>query len=138
MHDEVKKLEKTYYNLKEQQSLNNLDTYRENIKDYNLLKYLIKITENKDINILKSIADTLINEISNGVVVIINKKEEDSLNIIIKSNSNIDAGKLIKDISSVIQGNGGGSKTFAQGGAKSKKSSTELESIVEKAIKENA
>ena len=138
IHDEVKKLEKTYYNLKEKQSLNNLDTYRENIKEYNSLKYLIKITENKDVNILKSIADTLINEITNALVVIVNKKDDDSLNIIIKSNSNVEAGKLIKDISVVLGGNGGGSKTFAQGGAKSNKSSNDLESIIEKAIKENA
>ena len=75
--------------------------------------------ENKDINLLKSIADTLINEINNGFIFFINEKEDDSVNFIAKSNSKVNAGYIVKTISNMYDGNGGGSPTFAQGGAKS-------------------
>ena len=118
VHDEVKELEKKYFSLKEKSVLQNLDIYRENIKDINGINILIMKIENKDINLLKSIADTLINENSNGFIFFINEKEDGSVNFIAKSNSKVNAGFVVKTISNLYNGNGGGSPTFAQGGAK--------------------
>ena len=88
--------------------------------------------ENKDINLLKSIADTLINELDNGFIFFINEKEDGSVNFIAKSNSKVNSGFVVKTISNLYNGNGGGSPTFAQGGAKSIDSN--IISEVEKAI----
>ncbi|MBR5369790.1 MAG: alanine--tRNA ligase [Bacilli bacterium] len=118
VHDEVKELEKKYYSLKEKSTLQNLDIYREKILEEDGINRLIMRVENKDINLLKSIADTLINELDNGFIFFINEKEDGSVNFIAKSNSKVNAGFIVKTISTLYNGNGGGSPTFAQGGAK--------------------
>jgi len=132
VHNEVKDLEKKYFSLKEQSTLQNLDIYREKIIEVDGVNRLIMKVENKDINLLKSIADTLINEMDNGFIFFINEKEDGSVNFIAKSNSKVNSGFVVKTISNLYNGNGGGSPTFAQGGAKSIDSN--IISEVEKAI----
>ena len=132
VHDEVKELEKKYYSLKEKSTLQNLDIYREKIFEEDGINKLIMKVDNKDINLLKSIADTLINELDNGFIFFINEKEDGSVNFIAKSNSKVNAGFIVKTISTLYNGNGGGSNTFAQGGAKS--IDDNIISEVEKAI----
>ena len=132
VHNEVKDLEKKYFGLKEQSTLQNLDIYREKIIEVDGVNRLIMKVENKDINLLKSIADTLINEMNNGFIFFINEKEDGSVNFIAKSNSKVNSGFVVKTISNLYNGNGGGSPTFAQGGAKSIDSN--IISEVEKAI----
>ena len=118
VHQEVKELEKKYYAMKEKTTLQNLDIYREHIRNIDGLELLVMKVDNKDINILKSISDSLINEMNNGFIFFINIKEDGSANFIVKSNSRINAGLIVKTISNTYDGNGGGSPTFAQGGAK--------------------
>ena len=118
VHDEVKNLEKKYFSLKEKSTLQNLDIYREKFNEVDGVNRLIMVVKNKDINLLKSIADTLINEINNGFIFFINEKDDGSVNFIAKSNSKVNAGFVVKTISNLYNGNGGGSPTFAQGGAK--------------------
>ncbi len=118
VHHEVKELEKKYFSLKEKSTLQNLDIYREHIKEVNGINRLVMKVDNKDINLLKSIADTLINEINNGFIFFINQKDDGSVNFIAKSNSKVNAGFVVKSIANLYDGNGGGSPTFAQGGAK--------------------
>ena len=132
VHNEVKDLEKKYFSLKEQSTLQNLDIYREKIIEVDGVNRLIMKVENKDINLLKSIADTLINEMDNGFIFFINEKEDGSVNFIAKSNSKVNSGFVVKTISNLYNGNGGGSPTFAQGGSKSIDSN--IISEVEKAI----
>ncbi|MBQ9019512.1 MAG: alanine--tRNA ligase [Bacilli bacterium] len=117
VHHEVKDLEKKYYSLKEKSTLQNLDIYRENIKNINGINTLVMTLKDKDVNLLKSICDTLINEIDNGFILFINNNSK-NINIICKSNSNINAGYIVKELTSLYEGNGGGSNTFAQGGCK--------------------
>ena len=135
VHKEVKELEKKYFELREKQTLDNLDIYRENIKDYNGMAGLIMEVKDKDINILKSIADTLINEMKEGVVFLANVKKDGSINFICRSNSFVNAGLLVKDASVSSNGNGGGSATFAQGGGKDKDMLKEIFNHVEKVLK---
>ena len=97
VHQEVKELEKKYLDIKEKQALQNLDIYRENIKEINGIETLIMKINNKDINLLKSIADTIFNDMKNGFILFINIKNDDSVNFIAKSNSKINAGMIVKD-----------------------------------------
>ena len=137
VHDEVKELEKKYFELKEKQSLQNLDIYREHIKEVNGINTLIMKIKTKDINILQSIADKLINEIETGSSLVINIKEDNSVNLIAKSNSNIHAGNIVKEASLKANGNGGGNPKFAQGGGRTIENIDEIIEDVLKAIKNN-
>lgn len=133
--NEVKALEKEYYEIKEKSTLQNLDIYREHIKTINNIDTLIMKVNNKDINLLKAIADEMINEMHNGFVLLINIKSDKTVNFICKSNSKIHAGNVVKDASIKSDGNGGGSPKFASGGGKTDKYINEIIDDIEKAIK---
>ena len=132
VHHEVKELEKEYYNILEKNTLQNLDIYKEKLEIINDVNVIIIRQDNKDINLLKSIADSLLNEIKDGVIFFSNIKDDGSVNFICKSNSKVKAGELVKCASQMAGGNGGGSPTFAQGGGKS---SDELDKIEKEIIK---
>ena len=128
--NEVKELEKKYFNLKEKTTLQNLDIYREHVKNINGLNILIMKVNDKDNNLLKSICDSLINELDNGYILFANKKDN-NISFISKSNSKINAGFIMKELTNKYEGNGGGSLTFAQGGCKN----TNIDNIYEDVLK---
>lgn len=132
---EVKDLEKKYYELREKKTLENLDIFREKAKDYNGTLGIVMKTNNKDINLLKTIADNLINELGDGFILFANVKDDNSVNFIARSNCKVNAGLIVKSISMQAEGNGGGSPTFAQGGAKNIKDLDKLLICVEEEIK---
>lgn len=135
VHQEVKNLEKKYYEIKEKQTLQNLDIYREHIKNINGIEVIIMEVKNKDVNLLKSIADSLINEMTQGLIFLANIKDDNSVNFIGKSNCKVNIGLIVKEASVAANGNGGGSPTFAQGGGKASNNLQEIFKHVEKAIK---
>ena len=134
VHSEVKNLEKKYYSMKEESTLQNLDIYREHIKSINGVELLVMAVKDKDINLLKSIADSLMNEMTNGFIFFINVKEDSSVNFIAKSNSFVNAGEIVKYASLNSDGNGGGSPKFAQGGGKTDSAIDSIVKHIEKVI----
>ena len=118
VQQEVKELEKKYFELKEKQTLENLDIYLEHLKDYNGTMGIIMEVKDKDINLLKSIADSLVNKVGECFVFFANVKENGSINFLARSTNRINAGLIVKDAAVSSEGNGGGSPTFAQGGGK--------------------
>ncbi len=80
---------------------------------------VIKTFENENMATLKSLACAISSKLDNGVVFVVNVKE-DAINFIAKSSDSlkdkINVGLLIKDVAKIAEGNGGGSPTFAQGG----------------------
>ena len=112
-------------------------SYKEHIEEINGVNALIMSVDNKDVNLLKSIADTLINEMENGFIFFANIKENDTVNFICKSNSSVNAGKMVKEAATMSDGNGGGSPTFAQGGGKTSKELDKIKDYIKKAIKNN-
>ena len=117
IQEEVKKLEKTYKEKLTESESKDLSNYLTDVQEFDTFKYLVIELENKEVPVLKTMADNLLVDINEGVVVLINKNV-DSLNLIVRSNTSISAGDLIKKIVTIVNGNGGGSKTFAQGGSK--------------------
>ena len=119
LQQEVKDLEKKYFDMKEKQTLENLDIYKEHAKIYNNIPSIVMIVENKEVNILKSIADNLVNEMGESFVFFANKKDDGSINFVARSTTpKINAGLIVKTAATSSNGNGGGSPTFAQGGGK--------------------
>ena len=115
IQNEVKELEKKFLSEKEKKALDNIDVYKKEIVENNEFKYLVMKTIDKDVTALKSIADSIINYMENGVVFFANIKN-DSVNFIAKSNCSVNAGYIVKMASNKALGNGGGSPAFAQGG----------------------
>ena len=137
VHQEVKELEKKYFDMKEKETLQNLDIYREHIKEVNGDEVLIMKLKNKDLNILKSIADTIMNEMKNGFIFLMNVKDDNSINFIAKSNSFVHAGDMIKEASLMSEGNGGGNPKFGQGGGKTADKVEKIVKHIEKVIKDH-
>ena len=114
--EEVKKLEKKYKEEKEKNAVNDLGEYLDKVVEKDNYKYIITKVDNKDTNILKSIADSLINQLGESFVVIVNVNGSSASLIVRSSIESIKAGELIKKIIEPLNGKGGGSNTFAQGG----------------------
>ena len=76
----------------------------------------VSILENYEIDIIKQIADSLCNKFDNCFVLFANVSNN-NVNIIAKSNTDsVNCGAIVKELAIKCSGNGGGSKTFAQGG----------------------
>ena len=135
VQEEVKQLEKKYQSLKEKLALQNLDIYKDHIENIDGIELLIMTVDNQEMNLLKSIADTLMNEMKKGFIFFINQKGDGSVNFIAKSNCFISAGEIVKEASLLSEGNGGGSPTFAQGGGKTKNAIPEMIEKIKKVAK---
>ena len=83
---------------------------------------VIKTFNDEAIDALKQLASSIVNKLDNGIVFLINVKE-DSLNFIAKESNSLkdtfNVGNLIKNVSKIASGSGGGSALFAQGGGSS-------------------
>ncbi|MCI8547266.1 MAG: alanine--tRNA ligase [Bacilli bacterium] len=135
IQNEVKSLEKKYLDIREKKTLNNLDLYKKNIKEINDKNYLVMKTNNMDVSLLKVIADNLINNKLVDIVFFANQKLDRSVNYICRSIT-LDASYLVKNASIASNGNGGGSKTFAQGGGKDCKGLNVILTDIEKEIRD--
>ena len=128
---EVKNLEKKYFELKEQKMLNDLDPYMDKVN----INYLIMKVENKEINLLKSLCDTLLIKMGNNSFIFFsNIKSDGSVNFISRSNCSLNAGLIVKHASITSLGNGGGSATFAQGGGKTTDKLEEIYEHIERVL----
>ena len=135
VQQEVKTLEKKYFELRERQDLSNLDIYKEHVKNYNGTLGIVMEVRDKDINILKAVGDTLVEIMNPGFVFFANVKGEDSVNFIVRSNCGVNAGLIAKEASKMAGGNGGGSPTFAQGGGKEVNKVSEVLENVENSLR---
>lgn len=133
--DEVKNFEKKYNELKLKKALDNLDYYKDRIKDYNGVKALVMETTSIEVSVLKSISDALVNFMGEGFVFFANIKNKNSINYIARSTTTVNAGFIVKEVSIATGGNGGGSPTFAQGGGNDISKLKDVYEYVEKEIK---
>ena len=85
IQQEVRDLEKKFFDLREKNALQNLDIYKEKIKDYNGTPGIIMEVSNKDSNLLKAIADSLIQTMGEGLVFFANVKPDNTVNFIARS-----------------------------------------------------
>ena len=115
----VVELEKKYSQEKSKKMLEHLDEFLSAKKIINNINTLIIKTEGCEVSVLKDMLDTLQNQI-NGFVFIANIND-DSVNFLAKCSKEleekINCGQIVKEVSIESNGNGGGSKVFASGGA---------------------
>lgn len=123
LRKQINELEKKYADELAKKMIENTDAYVKEKKEGKYGDVVIASFDNQDINSLKQLAGSILSKLDLGIVFIINKKE-DSVNFIAKANEQlkekINIGLLVKDVSLIADGNGGGSPTFAQGGGTNK------------------
>lgn len=135
IQNEVRLLEKKYNEEKSRLASSNIDKYLDEVETINGIKAVVTKVKNMEINDLKAIVDEIMNNIKEGVVFFANINDK-SVNFICKCNAkDKKAGLLVKKASEMAGGRGGGSSTFAQGGASSA-SAKNISKILE-AIKED-
>lgn len=116
LKEEVKQLEKNYRTLKAKKSTSDLTAFTTNMEVINGIKVCAAILENYDVAMIKNLADALTNKYDNCFIILANVNNN-NVNIIAKSNCDrVNCGAIVKDLAIKCKGNGGGSKTFAQGG----------------------
>ena len=100
------------------------------MKVINGIKVNTSILEDYDIYSMKALADAICNKYDDCLVILANQKDN-HVNIIAKSNTDkVNCGSIVKELSMKCHGNGGGSKTFAQGGGSDAKDiATYLEEV---------
>ncbi|MBQ8192685.1 MAG: alanine--tRNA ligase [Bacilli bacterium] len=117
LREKLKKLEKEFIKSKNEKSVSDLSSFLDISEDINGITTIISITNDYDISILKQIVSSLSNRLDNGFVLLANVNDDNSVNFVAKSTSNrVDCGAIVKDLAVRSSGNGGGSKSFAQGG----------------------
>lgn len=116
LKEKIKILEKDYLEQKSKKVLDDLSVFTTNMEVINGIKVMMAICQDYDINILKQIVDAICNKYDNCLALLANTNG-DNVNIVAKSNSDkINCGSIVKELAIKCEGNGGGSKVFAQGG----------------------
>ena len=137
IQSEVKALEKTYNSEVEKLTISSLDAYLSRVKEVNGKKLLYLELDNIEMFLVKTMADNLCNKFDEVVVFLANIKEDNSVNFICRSSiPSVNAGYVIKSITTAFDGNGGGSNTFAQGGIKDKIHLKDIKQALEDLINE--
>lgn len=117
--DEVKRLDKEYKAAREKKALGDVDSYVNEAFAMTGIdgKGLVMKVLSKDTKILKDVADECLNRLGTGFVFFANV-DVDKATFVARSNISLSASDMVKDACMLLGGNGGGSKTFATGGAK--------------------
>ena len=135
VQNEVRLLEKKLKDEKVKLESNNIDEYLNNVEEINDIKTVLLRTSGKETNVLKSLADALINMLGKSLVFIANVNDGNVM-FICRSSCDIHAGLTVKRASQLSDGNGGGSPTFAQGGGKTTGNLDKIFNLIREDIEE--
>ena len=117
LRESLKKLEKDFTIKKNEKAVSDLSSFLNIKEDIKGITTIISITNGYDVAVLKQIVSALSNQIDNNFILLANINEDNSVNYVAKSTSNrVNCGEIVKDLAVRSSGNGGGSKSFAQGG----------------------
>ena len=101
---------------KGEKSVSDLSVFLDSKIEISDMSAVVAITSDYEIPVLKQIVDAISNRFDNYFVLLANIKEN-NVNFICKSNGDkINCGTIVKELSVKSNGNGGGSKNYAQGG----------------------
>ena len=135
VQNEVRLLEKKLKDEKVKLESNNIEEYLNNVEEINGVKAVLLRTSGKETNVLKSLADALINMLGKSLVFIANVNDGNVM-FICRSSCDIHAGLTVKRASQLSDGNGGGSPTFAQGGGKTIENLDKIFNLIREDIEE--
>lgn len=113
LKEKIKKLQAAYSQKKVNITLSDLSAYDKFIKKD---KLVVK-TNDLSMDIIKQLADALLNKMGSGLVFIANVTDEKII-FVCKNNIGLNAGQLVKKAAIATGGNGGGRKDMATAGGK--------------------
>ncbi len=119
--EENKNLSKSLQDIKTKMSLQSVESLIDNKIDIDGINLVTAKFNDMDMNTLKEVADNLRDKLNSGVVVLANISE-DKLNLVATSSKDcvekgIHCGNIVKEISQIAGGKGGGRPNMAQAGA---------------------
>ena len=121
LNDEIKNLKSDIQKLKE---FNEKDIYKDienEVKEANGIKLLVHKFENEDLDTLRNFEERIKDKYKNLIIVFATVKNNKIIFTASVSDSLTDkysAGEIVKEVSKITGGNGGGKKNFAQAGGK--------------------
>ena len=122
MNEEIKAVESENEKLKAKMASDSLGDAMSDVTEVLGVKLLAKKLENIDMNELRNLSDSLKEQMSEGVVVLVSSMA-DKANMVVTAtdgaiNKGAHAGNMIKELASLIGGGGGGRPNMAQAGGK--------------------
>lgn len=121
LNQAVKEQEKKIKQLKSRIILTNINHFLDSKVDVYGVKIIAQKIESSNIELLRQMADLLIDRLQSGVV-ILGSSEEQKVSLVIKISKDLTnklhAGQLISQIAKIIDGSGGGRPDMAQAGGK--------------------
>ena len=123
MNDEIKALSSENEKLKAELANNALGDVSDNVVEIKGVKFVATKVDNVDMNELRNLGDKIKNEIGSGVVLVVSAIGSDKVNMIAMATDDAvakgaHAGNLIKAVTSLVGGGGGGRPNMAQAGGK--------------------
>jgi alanyl-tRNA synthetase len=123
MLEEIKALQNENEKLKNKLAQGSLGDVMNKVVDVKRVKLLAANIPDVDGNGLRNLGDQLKDKLGDGVVVLMSKQDSDKVNIIVMATDSVvklgvHAGNLIKEISPIVGGGGGGRPNMAQAGGK--------------------
>lgn len=121
LNEEIKELKDDIQKLKE---FNEKDIYKDiesEVKDINGINLLVHKFENEDLDTLRNFENRIKDKYKDLIIVFATVKDNKIIFTVSVSDSLTDkynAGKIVKEVSKITGGNGGGKKNFAQAGGK--------------------
>lgn len=121
LNEEIKQLKDDIQNLKE---FNEKDIYKDiesEVKDINGINLLVHKFDNEDLDTLRNFENRIKDKYKDLIIVFATVKDNKIIFTASVSDSLTDkynAGKIVKEVSKITGGNGGGKKNFAQAGGK--------------------
>ncbi|MDU5503719.1 MAG: alanine--tRNA ligase [Anaerococcus vaginalis] len=121
LNEEIKNLKSDIQKLKE---FNEKDVYKDiekEVKDFNGIKLLVHKFDEEDLDTLRNFEDRIKEKYKDLIIVFATVKNNKIIFTASVSDSltnKYSAGKIIKEVSKITGGNGGGKKNFAQAGGK--------------------
>ncbi len=86
--------------------------------------------QNVDSSQARDIADTALNTLKNGVVIVLFSPKEDKTSFVVKSSGTVKANEVAKRIANAFEGKGGGRPNMAQGGWNKKISVKDIRTVL--------
>ena len=109
-------------------------------KEIGALKYLAGVAQAENMDKLREIADFIVDKIENGVAVLA-AVNDGKVNLVVKADkkavaAGVHSGKIVKEISKIIGGGGGGRPDMAQAGGKNPEGLPKMFETAEKLVRE--
>ena len=122
LYAELKSVQAELSALKAQAAASSLDDMASNAVDVNGIKVIASVVDGADINTLRNMGDAMKDKVENSVGLFITSGDDKVTMLCVASKSAVEkgvhCGKIVKELSALVGGNGGGKPDSAQAGGK--------------------